>query len=189
MIRVGYPIVDDAGTVIGAVYAGINVTWLNTAIGQWQLGEKASIDITDRNGILIARHPDPRGVGQPISDSLKPFLSAKTQRAAEVTGADGVVRLYGYVPISVGASDGLAVFVGRDRAQLFADINRSIWLNAAVVLIGLLLSACLSCDLCPSIPGSAIPAAYWPLQDAGAKAIGRSAPAPRVASRNLIVCR
>ena len=91
VIRVGYPVVDDAGTVIGAVYAGINVTWLNTAISQWQLGEKATIDITDRNGILIARHPDPRGVGQPIADSLKRFLSATTVGATEVTGAGGVV--------------------------------------------------------------------------------------------------
>ena len=28
VIRVGYPIVDDVGAVVGVVYAGINVTWL-----------------------------------------------------------------------------------------------------------------------------------------------------------------
>jgi diguanylate cyclase (GGDEF)-like protein/PAS domain S-box-containing protein len=144
VIRVGYPVVDDAGTVIGAVYAGINITWLNTAISQWQLGETASIDITDRNGTVIARHPDPRGVGQPISDSLRPFLSAADTGAAEVKGVEGVVRLYGYVPVNAGPSDGLAVFVGRDRMQIFADINHSIWLNAAVVLMALLLSGILA---------------------------------------------
>src|SRR5580704_736301 len=67
VIRVGYPVVDDEGTVVGAVYAGVNVTWLNTAIDQWQLGETASIEIVDRNGIVVARHPDSRLVGQPIS--------------------------------------------------------------------------------------------------------------------------
>src|SRR6185436_12988499 len=53
----------------------------------------------------------------------------------------GVVYLYGYVPLDVGPSNGLAVFVGRGRVQVFADINRSIWLNVAVILSGLLLSA------------------------------------------------
>ena len=39
LIRVGYPVVDGAGTLVGAVYAGLNLTWLNTAIDQWKLGE------------------------------------------------------------------------------------------------------------------------------------------------------
>jgi len=140
VLRVGYPVVDDSGVVIGAVYAGINLAWLNTAIDQWQLGEKTAIYITDRNGVLIARHPDSRGVGQPIPGKLKPFLSATNVGAVEVTAAGGVVSLYGYVPVRTGPSDGLAVFVGRDQRQIMSDINRSIWLDFAVVLIGLLLS-------------------------------------------------
>jgi diguanylate cyclase (GGDEF)-like protein len=140
VLRVGYPVVDDTGVVIGAVYAGINLAWLNTAIDQWQLGEKAAIYITDRNGVLIARHPDSRGVGQAIPDNLKPLLSAISGGTAEVTGPGGAVSLYGYVPVRAGPSDGLAVFVGRDQRQIMSDINRSIWLDFAVVLIGLLLS-------------------------------------------------
>jgi diguanylate cyclase (GGDEF)-like protein/PAS domain S-box-containing protein len=141
VFRVGYSVVDDSGTMIGAVYAGINVTWLNTAIDQWQLGTTASIDVTDQHGIVIARHPDPQRVGQPILDNLKPFVSAAKAGAAEVTGADGVTRLYGYVPLDAGPSGDVAVFVGRDQETVFAYINRSIRLNGAVVLIGLVLSA------------------------------------------------
>jgi diguanylate cyclase (GGDEF)-like protein/PAS domain S-box-containing protein len=141
VIRVGYPVVDAAGAVVGAVYAGINVTWLNTAVAQWQLGTAQSIDITDQNGIVIARHPDPRGVGQPIQDDLKPLVSAAHSGTAEVMGPDGVMRLYGYVPSSARAAEHLAVFVGRDRAKVVANIDRSIWLNAATVLIGFILAA------------------------------------------------
>jgi diguanylate cyclase (GGDEF)-like protein/PAS domain S-box-containing protein len=141
VIRVGFPVVDDAGAVIGALYAGINLTWLNTAISQWKLGEKATIDITDRNGILIARHPDPSLAGRPLASNLKPFLSVAEAGTAEVVDEDGTIRLYGYVPTESGPSDGLAVFVGRDRALAFADINRSIWINTAVVFAGLLLAA------------------------------------------------
>ena len=140
VLRVGYPVVDDSGAIVGAVYAGINLTWLNTAIDQWQLGEKTAIYITDRNGIQIARHPDSRGVGQPIPDNLKPLLSAPHAGAAEVERIGGVVDLYGYIPVRAGPSNGLAVFVGRNQQQIVSDINRSIWLNAAVVLIGLVVS-------------------------------------------------
>ena len=141
VIRVGYPVVDDAGAVIGAVYAGINLTWLITAVSQWELGEETTIDVTDRNGILLARHPDPSQAGRPMASNLEPFLSATEMGIAEVADEHGVVLLYGYVPVEVGQALGIAVFVGRDRVHAFADINRSIWVNAAVVFAGLLLAA------------------------------------------------
>jgi diguanylate cyclase (GGDEF)-like protein/PAS domain S-box-containing protein len=141
VVRVGFPVVDEAGTVTGVVFAGINVTWLNTALSQWQLGEHTAVEIVDRNGIVIARHPNPSGVGQPIADSLRPFLSAAAMGTTEVKNASEAVQLYGYVPVSVGASEGLGVFVSRDQKLAFADINRSIWLNVIAVLAGLFLSA------------------------------------------------
>ncbi|MHB8268807.1 bifunctional diguanylate cyclase/phosphodiesterase [Bradyrhizobium sp.] len=144
VLRVGYPILDDTGAVAGAVYAGINLTWLNTAIDQWHLGAKTAIYITDRNGIQIARQPDSRGVGQPIPDNLKPFLSAKESGTVEVTDPSGAVNLFGYIPVGAGPSDGIAVFVGRDKRQIISDINQSIWLNVAAVLAGLLLSVILT---------------------------------------------
>ena len=140
VFRVGYPVVDDAGNVVGAVYAGINLAWLNTAVDQWRLGDKTVVYITDRNGIQIARHPDSRGAGQPIADTLKHYLSAAHTGTAEVTEAGGNVSLYGYVPVRTASSDGIAVFVGRDQLQIVSEINRSIWLSVAVVLVGLLLS-------------------------------------------------
>jgi diguanylate cyclase (GGDEF)-like protein len=140
VLRVGYPILDDTGAVVGAVYAGINLTWLNTAIDQWHLGAKTAIYITDRNGIQIARQPDSRGVGHPIPADLKSFLSAKESGTVEVTDASGAVNLFGYIPVGAGPLDGIAVFVGRDERQIISDINQSIWLNVAAALAGLLLS-------------------------------------------------
>ena len=140
VLRVGYPVLDNFGRVAGVIYAGINLTWLNTAIDQWRLGEKTVIYITDRNGIQIARNPNSRGVGQPLPDNLNPLLSATSGGAAEVMEDGGTANLYGYVPLKAGLSGGLAVFVGRDQQQIVSDINRSIWLNVAVALAGLLLS-------------------------------------------------
>ena len=144
VLRVGYPILDDTGAVVGAVYAGINLTWLNTAIDQWHLGAKTAIYITDRNGIQIARQPDSRGVGQLIPANLEPLLSAKESGAVEVTDPSGAVNLFGYIPVGAGPADGIAVFVGRDKRQIISDINQSIWLNVAAALAGLLLSVILT---------------------------------------------
>ena len=144
VLRVGYPIVDETGAVVGAMYAGINLTWLNTAIDEWHLGAKTAIYITDRNGIQIARQPDSRGVGHPIPANLKPFFSAAESGAVEVTDLSGVVNLFGYIPVTATSSNGIAVFVGRDKRQIVSDINQSIWLNVAAVLAGLLLSGVLA---------------------------------------------
>jgi diguanylate cyclase (GGDEF)-like protein len=143
VLRVGYPVVDEAGAVVGAVYAGINLTWLNTALDQWKLGAKTAIYITDRNGILIARQPNSHGVGLPIRSELKSYLSAEESGTVEVTDP-GSVRLFGYIPVGSGPSDGIAVFVGRDQQQIISDINQSILFNVAAVLIGLLLSGILA---------------------------------------------
>src|ERR1700722_6093756 len=140
VLRVGYPVVDDARHVIGAVYAGINVTWLNTALGQFKLGKNVTINVADRNGILIARHPDSRGVGRPVPDAWKPFLASAEMGAVELPGMDGVPRLFGYIPVAIGPSDSIAVFVGRNYENVFAGIDRSIWLNMAATLSVLLLS-------------------------------------------------
>ena len=141
VIRVGHPVIDQAGTVIGVIYAGINLTWLNTALSQWQLGEQAAIIVTDRNGIVVAQFPNSHDVGVAITDSLKPFLSATEEGQTEVKEAGDTVRLYGYIPIALGPSDGLGVYVGRDKGAIFTAINRLTWLNGIVVLIALLLSA------------------------------------------------
>ena len=138
VIRVGYPVVDDAGRVAGAVFAGINVSWLNTAIAEWELGEEATISMADRNGILIARHPESARVGQHIPDELTRWLHAPSQGIVEATGIDGTPRLFGYVPIDVAPAKGIAVFVGRNHANVLAEINRSIWLNTATI-VGVLL--------------------------------------------------
>jgi diguanylate cyclase (GGDEF)-like protein/PAS domain S-box-containing protein len=140
VLRVGYPVVDDAGRVVGAVYAGINVSWLNTAISQWKLGVEATVSAVDRNGILIGRYPESRRVGQAISSGPTPLLHAPAAGIFTAPGIDGVERLFGYIPIDVEPTKGVAIFVGRNFANVLGGINRSIWLNVITLIAVLLLS-------------------------------------------------
>jgi diguanylate cyclase (GGDEF)-like protein/PAS domain S-box-containing protein len=142
VLRVGYPVVDETDRVVGVVYAGISVAWLNAAIDQWQLGEIATISIVDRNGTLIAGDPGVLGgEGKPIPESFRSLLSAADVGTVEASGSDGVARLFGYVPVGVGPSKGIAVLVGRRYDTAVADINNSILLNVAVILGALVLAA------------------------------------------------
>ena len=140
VLRVGYPVVDDAGRVVGAVYAGINVSWLNTAISQWKLGEEVSISAADRNGILIGGYPELTRVGEEMSARLTPLLHSAAPGIVAAPGIDGTDRLFGYIPLDVEPSKGIAIFVGRNFANVLAGINRSIWLNVLTLIAALLIS-------------------------------------------------
>ena len=138
LLRMAHPIVDDADTITGVIYAGINVTWLNTAIDQWKLPGGTTLDIADRNGVIVARYPDSRLVGRSLPDSLKNLLRAREPGTIEAAGVDGVSRLYGYVPSE---NNSLAVFIGLDPNSAFSDrIDRTIWINFAVILVVLAAS-------------------------------------------------
>ena len=130
--------------VVGAVYAGINVTWLNTAIGQWKLGEK--VQHQHRRSQRDPDCPLSRSsacVGQHVADGLTPLLHAPAQGIVEAAGIDGTSRLFGYVPIDVPPAKGIAVFIGRNYASVLSEINRSIWLNATTI-VGVLLFSILA---------------------------------------------
>lgn len=142
LIRVAHPVVDEDGATRGVIYAGINVTWLNTAIDRWRLPDGTTLDIADRNGVVVASYPDLGGVGRLLPDSLKRFLRARDPGAAEAAGADGVTRLYGYVP---SGNNSLAVFVGLNPRSAFSEkIDRTIWINFSVILVVLAASGAIA---------------------------------------------
>jgi signal transduction histidine kinase len=144
VIRIGYPIVDDTGTVTGAIYAGLNATWLNTEIDQWQLLNNVTVAIADRNGRLIARHPGSQWVGHEIADDLLPALRARQVGTTEALSLDGKMRLSGYVPPHVAPYGGLFIVVGLDYDSEIAKIDHPIMLNLAVILGCLLISAAIA---------------------------------------------
>jgi len=123
-----YPVTDDTGVVGPRLYAGINLTWLNTAIDQWRLGEKTVIYITDRKGIQIAR---PRSARRrsPIPDKLKPLLLATSSGAAEVREDGGLANLYGYVPQKPHCPADLACSLAATSSKSSPRSIDRIWLN------------------------------------------------------------
>ncbi|MGC1890430.1 MAG: hypothetical protein WA709_30850 [Stellaceae bacterium] len=61
----------------------------------------------------------------------------------EVTGIDGVPRIFGYVPSALPPKD-LFLSIGESKADSFAAINNATWCDAALILAGLLGSFCVA---------------------------------------------
>ena len=57
----------------------------------------------------------------------------------EVTGVDGITRIFGYVPPALPPKD-FFLSVGESKADLFASIDSATWHCAVLMLAGLLAS-------------------------------------------------
>jgi diguanylate cyclase (GGDEF)-like protein/PAS domain S-box-containing protein len=140
LLPIAHPIVDARGATVGAVYAGIKATWLDTEIDQWQLPRNISLTITDRSGIVIARHPGARAMDRRLPDNLLQLLAGKSPGTVEAIGIDGALNLFGYLPAGIGPARGFAVLVGLDKAAVVAEIDRAILTSLAIVFLALLVS-------------------------------------------------
>jgi len=125
-VNVSYPLIDDTGSVQGAVFAAIDLTWLMQLPALARLPAGATFAISDRQGRVRLRFPDPaRWVGQMAWD--KPVvdqIAALGEGSAETAGPDGIARFVGFTPLPSadgGDSAYLAVAIPHDPALAVPD--------------------------------------------------------------------
>jgi PAS domain S-box-containing protein len=115
------------GPIDTVLIAGLNLNWLNASIADWQLPADSVIDITDRNGTVLASYPRLEAIGHKLPEGLQSTIEAAEPGVRLATGIDGIGRVYGYVPVSVGGARSLLVAVGLDREAALIEIDRSVW--------------------------------------------------------------
>lgn len=143
----GYPVLDDDGTVTGAVYASLDLGALEGVIGSAGLPAGTVVNEVDRNGTIIARYPAIEGlVGKRLPDEpvVRDVLGPLKEGTFTATGLDGVARLYAFAQVDPAADSSPYVIVGFDRTMLFQQLRRTLTFNilglAAVTLIVLLMA-------------------------------------------------
>ena len=143
----GYPVRNDVEEIQGVVAAALDLGRLNQLAVRAQLPLGSTVIAVDRNGTIIARHPDPeRWVGQTVPEApLIKAMLAQGEGTAELPGVDGIRRLYAYAQIrDVAAEVGLSVSVGIPTEVAFAAarqrLGRSLF-TLGLITLGMILAA------------------------------------------------
>jgi C4-dicarboxylate-specific signal transduction histidine kinase len=83
-IHFGYPVIDN-GVVQGVVSASIVLDYLNTLVARSQLPTGAMLTVIDRDGTILARHPQEQWVGKRVPEAeIVKIVLAKEEGIAEV---------------------------------------------------------------------------------------------------------
>lgn len=136
-IHFGYPVRQAGGTVKAILYAAVDLAWLADLADRFKTPEGASLTIIDRNGLVIARYPEPqRWVGKVIPETnvLRAALNRQDEGMAEAAGVDGVRRLYAFSPLD-DHPHSTFLYTGIPTGTIYAEANRALIRN----IIGLSL--------------------------------------------------
>ncbi len=139
IVSFAYPILDEARQVQAVLFAGLDLDWLNGVIAKTELPASATLTVIDRKGTILARFPNPeKWVGKSIPDMpVVRIILSQGEGTAEVSGMDGVPRLYGFTPLGKARDAYVSVGVPKDVA--FAPANRILTRNlVALGIVGLL---------------------------------------------------
>ncbi len=148
-----HPAVDDSGVVRAVVFLGLDLAWLNRLAAEARLPQGSVITVVDRNGRMLARHPDPeKWIGESVRDvEIVKTVLAQGEGVAEASGFDGIPRLFGFTPLH-----GLEetrygyVWIGIPQDVAYAVPNRILVRNlVGVALAGVLafVAAWMGADL------------------------------------------
>jgi PAS domain S-box-containing protein len=137
------PVFDATGGVQAVAYCALNLDWLGRLLAAARLPKGSTLTIFDGNGMILARHPEfGKWVGRTATDRsiVRTILASRTEGTGIGLGADGVERLYGFVPLLHDANTkGIYVTVGIPTALAFAESNRLVkWNLACLAVIALL---------------------------------------------------
>src|SRR5574337_1806090 len=143
VIPVRYPVVDPAGRVRMVINAVLNLERLNVLATEVRIPSGAALLLLSSDGRLLARYPDTeKWVGRVISDAAvaKAILANRDEGVSQAVGVDGVLRLYGFTPLSAPRqAEGLYAGVGIPVELAFAPVKRRLawdlaWLGLATML-------------------------------------------------------
>jgi diguanylate cyclase (GGDEF)-like protein len=138
-----YPVAAATGRAEAAVFATMDLSWLNQLATEAQLPDGAALALIDGQGTIVARHPNPeRWVGRSFPDEplVRTILTQK-DGVAELPGLDGITRLFAFTELR-GTPKAMYMTIGVPRDASLAAANRVFaWSFWGLVLVGTLTLA------------------------------------------------
>jgi two-component sensor histidine kinase len=140
VLPLALPLRNKEGRTIAILTSGIRLDWLNDRIRDRGLGERGALTIADRNGIIIARNPQPeRFVGTRIPDSFQHLINGPSEGVMDVMSQDGTPRVIAYSP-TTRPPEGLYISVGISKSDAYADVNRQTFIAALSIALGSIIA-------------------------------------------------
>src|SRR5437868_1610642 len=126
------------GKVAGVVFAGLDLKWLAEHLKERGLTSSQSILIADRLGNIIARLPNGDAlVGKNMRKSHEEIMDGNTAGWEEAAGVDGIMRIFGYNPVSLPPRD-FFLSAGQSKAEAMEPIEAATKRGIFLILLGLL---------------------------------------------------
>ncbi len=139
-IHFAQALLDEEGRTVGVLSAAIDLEWLGGRLQQALRFNNTSITFVDRNGFILARHPDGEGwIGKPLPPERAEVLTGRGEGVRVASGFDGRERVLAAVR-PLGAAADTWLIVGRDRETAFADVDEATWRGATLILLGAVLA-------------------------------------------------
>jgi diguanylate cyclase (GGDEF)-like protein len=133
----GGPYFDADGVLQGVVYAGLSLDRMIAKLSAHPRPIDSELIVADRNGLVIASAPDPSWIGKSLPEAHRGRLGLNVAGTADLPGLDGIVRLFGYVPVAASDSRGIYVAYGLEKRAAMAYARTSIARGIAASAIGI----------------------------------------------------
>ena len=137
----GAPYFDANGSLKGVAYAGLALDRMIARLLAHPRPANGELIVAERTGVVIASAPDPNWIGKTLPESHLARLNLNMPGKADLPGLDGVVRLFGYVPVAASSSGGVYVAYGVETSAALTYIRTSIARGAVASAVGILLAA------------------------------------------------
>jgi two-component system sensor histidine kinase/response regulator len=144
-LNLAQPAFNDLGIVTSIVWASLDLDWVSGFIERSGLPASTVLSVLDDQGIVQYRSADmERFVGKPAG-TYATALTGAGESAVDVTGLDGVERLYVAQPLqfrgqSTGSRVSLGIPLGPHRAAMNATLRQNLELLALGTLICFLMA-------------------------------------------------
>ena len=129
-----HPVLDNTRQLQSVVFAALDLQWLNQLATAVQIPAGASLTILDRNGTVLARHPDLENwIGRSVAQ-LPLFQSVVLGGATEATGLNGEPLIYAYASLVTSQRPGdVNVVVGMPKQVVTTIFSRLLMSSLLVV--------------------------------------------------------
>lgn len=146
-IHTAYPVFDDNHTLIGAVNAGIRLSWLSERFAALDLPRGIVVALLDSDGIVLLRHPQREGtqwVGGRMPEAAR-LIADLGRGVTDVKMLDRVDRIMAFEPLGGIRWNDVTVVVAAERSYFWEPLWKLIGIQAAnfavLLVLGVLAAA------------------------------------------------